>query len=161
MKKSKKNTASTFLYVIIGIVISAVIIMIKERNSDSDNTYYYESSTTHKCVGKWSGSYMRNNGQGIKEEWRIEINNDGTCSATETGSGNANYKQHYTGEWGIISDDCIEFDMRTGNNPHTMVDANGEPYISYAASQINYILYSDGTVTLNDGYTTKMHLNKQ
>lgn len=158
------KTSSKILIGIVGLAIGVGIGFIGGDNSDyTDYDYgnYTEYGISHACIGTWSGSHWRNTGQGIKETWSIEINKDGTCFADEVGSGNANYERHYTGEWETVSDNCIEFEMSTGNYTHTMTNSDGVPYTSYTPTDIHFRLYSDGTVTLHDGSSVTMNLNKQ
>ena len=61
--------------------------------------------SSHPCVGKWHGSYIRS--YDVRETWDITINKEGTCIAREIGSGGANYEENYKGTWETVSDEII------------------------------------------------------
>ena len=74
----------------------------------------------HSCAKLWQGTYTRYSGDNpIYEQWDILLDNDGSCAAINTVTGNRNYKHEYTGTWVALSDDVIKVDMKS------------EPYSTY------------------------------
>lgn len=69
--------------------------------------------SNHPCIGHWHGSSVRNTDPSITDHYSYEINDDGTCTYTERGSGSINFEKTYTGTWEEVSDDIIYVDVKT------------------------------------------------
>lgn len=139
-------------------------------------TFLLFSCSSHECVGEWEASFNRPANNRIRENWAIQINNDGTCAAIEEGSGDVNYQEVYYGAWEPVNDNCIYLvaesepkERRTtysnaeinkvAGKAHTrgerakIVSSMANSYKTSTASMIiKFFLWRDGKITLEPNY---------
>lgn len=90
----------------------------------------------------------------------MQITNNGTCTAIEEASGDANYQYVYNGSWQAVNDDCIYISAKTEPKEYTYM----MPYrTGVAPIVINYYLWRNGKITISPNYEsyTRMTLSKK
>ena len=113
----------------------------------------FASCSRHDCVGLWEGGYVSNDNPYIHEQWDVRINNDGTCRAVNTVTGNTEYVDFCEGTWTPVTDDIIKLNMVAGERTSRIVTHsdlmknNGRMTYRTSHQVYNFYLRKDGAYT--------------